>query len=337
MSADLGRRAGWGGWRDKRQNSNWIAFAGNTERLEEGKTAKDQTLSLIQWLCTANIDKDYTHTHPNSHTFAPPKLVCFNYWGFSDALPHIWPEGPPLLDPSPNQSWHTAALWRKINQQDQAITLRSGKSVTIISPTTCRDKAVRPRPSSSGSMCPRVNAMLVIGIFGFRYFVLFHLWSRRDSIHLSKIAEETDFNRQLKSLSDVASNQHLSLTHRPSLSNILTNRESIIFFPLGFCQRSVPSVHNYQAVFWHSQSLSTHEREAIKTRSRSCITRPCATQSMLTMPFSTVVILLIDTLLNAFCKLMESSASYTLKKSLHLVAKGFINLPAWCWRASITP
>lgn len=212
-----------------------------------------------------------------------------------------------------------------------------GKSVTIISPTTCRDKAVRPRPSSSRSMCPRVNAMLVICIFGFRDFVLFHLWSRRDSIRLTKIAEETTFNWQLKSLLDAAGNQHLSLTHGPSLSNILTNKESINFFPLGFCQRSVPSVHNYQAVFWHSQSLSTRKREAIKTRSRSCITRPCATQSMLTMPFSTVVILLIDTQLNAFCNLMESSASYTLKKSLHLVAKGFINLPAWCWRASITP
>lgn len=49
----------------------------------------------------------------------------------------------------------------------------------------------------------------------------------------------------------------------------------------------------------------THvERKAIKTRSRSCITRPWATQSMLTMPFSTVVILLIDTLTNTFCKPM---------------------------------
>lgn len=91
---------------DKRQISNWIVFAGKAERLEEGKTAKDQTLSLIQWLCTANIDKDYTHARPNPHTCAPPqkKLVCFNCWGFSGALPHKRPEGPLLPDPSPNQS-----------------------------------------------------------------------------------------------------------------------------------------------------------------------------------------------------------------------------------------
>lgn len=75
--------------------------------------------------------------------------------------------------------------------------------------------------------------------------------------------------------------------------------------------------------------------KAIKTQSRSRVTRPCDTRSMLTMPFSTVVILLTDTPLNAFCKPMEPLASYILNKqtnknSLHF-AKGFIKLSAWRW------
>ena len=56
-----------------------------------------------------------------------PELICFNRLGSSHGLPGKWPQGPLLLNPSPNQPWHTAALWRKINEWNQAITLFSQK------------------------------------------------------------------------------------------------------------------------------------------------------------------------------------------------------------------